>query len=86
MLLPPIEILSCPNKQNLLHSNLFLQLLRAGTFLNTSSCPVLQMEVSLSDGKDITDADKRQINKDLRLFLQPVRERLLKFEQELKDR
>lgn len=49
-------------------------------------CPVLQMEVQLSEGKDLEVADKQQINKDVELFLQPIRERLLKFEQELKDR
>ncbi|RWR84213.1 Activator of Hsp90 ATPase [Cinnamomum micranthum f. kanehirae] len=46
----------------------------------------LQMEVQLSKGKDLEVADKQQINKDVKLFLQPIRERLLKFEQELKDR
>eukprot|EP00268_Persea_americana_P026750 TRINITY_DN2622_c0_g1_i2.p1 TRINITY_DN2622_c0_g1~~TRINITY_DN2622_c0_g1_i2.p1 ORF type:complete len:195 (+),score=32.37 TRINITY_DN2622_c0_g1_i2:421-1005(+) len=46
----------------------------------------LQMEVQLSEGKDLEVADKQQINKDVKLFLQPIRGRLLKFEQELKDR
>lgn len=42
----------------------------------------LQMEIRLSDGKDLP----QQINQDLKLFLQPIREKLLQFEQELKDR
>ncbi|EEF34570.1 conserved hypothetical protein [Ricinus communis] len=46
----------------------------------------LQMEVRLSDEKDLLQEDKLQINQDLKLFLQPVREKLLQFEQELKDR
>ncbi|XP_002527818.2 uncharacterized protein LOC8262550 isoform X1 [Ricinus communis] len=46
----------------------------------------LQMEVRLSDEKDLLQEDKLQINQDLKLFLQSVREKLLQFEQELKDR
>ncbi|XVF69825.1 hypothetical protein PTKIN_Ptkin11bG0112200 [Pterospermum kingtungense] len=46
----------------------------------------LQMEVQLSDEKDILQKDKQQIIQDLKLFLQPVREKLLQFEQELKGR
>ncbi|KDP27762.1 hypothetical protein JCGZ_19791 [Jatropha curcas] len=46
----------------------------------------LQMEVRLSDEKDLPQQDKQQINRDLKLFLKPVREKLLQFEQELKDR
>lgn len=45
----------------------------------------LQMEVRLSDEKDLPQQDKLQINRDLKLFLQPVREKLLQFERELKD-
>ncbi|GMJ01535.1 hypothetical protein like AT5G58110 [Hibiscus trionum] len=47
----------------------------------------LQMEVKLSEEKDFVQQDKRQIIQDLKkLFLQPVREKLLQFEQELKER
>lgn len=46
----------------------------------------LQMEVQLSEEKDILQQDKQQIIHGLKLFLQPVREKLLQFEQELKDR
>ncbi|BBG92305.1 chaperone-binding protein [Prunus dulcis] len=44
-----------------------------------------QMEVRLSEEKDILRQDKLRVSKDLKLFLQPVREKLLQFEQELKD-
>ncbi|XP_065847178.1 uncharacterized protein [Euphorbia lathyris] len=47
----------------------------------------LQMEIQLSSGeKDLLQQDKLRIKQDLKLFLQPVREKLLRFEQELKDR
>ncbi|KAL2330431.1 hypothetical protein Fmac_018012 [Flemingia macrophylla] len=46
----------------------------------------LQMEVRLSETRDILHEYKTQICKDLRLFLQPVREKLLQFEEELRDR
>ncbi|KAL4384004.1 hypothetical protein GQ457_15G029430 [Hibiscus cannabinus] len=47
----------------------------------------LQMEVKLSEEKDFVQQDKVQIIQDLKkLFLQPVREKLHQFEQELKDR
>jgi len=46
----------------------------------------LQVEVRLSEARDILHQDKTQICNDLKLFLQPVREKLLQFEQELKDR
>ncbi|XWS52344.1 hypothetical protein CRYUN_Cryun11dG0059900 [Craigia yunnanensis] len=46
----------------------------------------LQMEVQLSEEKDFLQQDKLQIIQDLKLFLQPIREKLLQFEQELKDR
>ncbi|KAJ4709117.1 Activator of Hsp90 ATPase [Melia azedarach] len=46
----------------------------------------LQMQVRLSEDKDLSKEDKLQINQDLKLFLQPVREKLLQFELELKDR
>ncbi|KAF9663037.1 hypothetical protein SADUNF_Sadunf18G0116600 [Salix dunnii] len=46
----------------------------------------LQMQVRLSDEKDLSQQDKLQISQDLKLFRQPVHEKLLQFEQELKDR
>ncbi|XP_021899167.1 uncharacterized protein LOC110815624 [Carica papaya] len=46
----------------------------------------LQMEVRISEEKELLQEDKARINKDLKLFLQPVREKLYQFEQELKDR
>ncbi|XP_021276855.1 uncharacterized protein LOC110411147 [Herrania umbratica] len=46
----------------------------------------LQMEVQLSEEKDLLQQDKLQVIQDLKLFLQPIREKLLQFEQELKDR
>jgi len=46
----------------------------------------LQMEVRLSEEKDLLQQDKLRICQDLMLFLQPVREKLLQFEQEVKDR
>ena len=45
-----------------------------------------QVEVRLSETSDLLHQDKVQIKEDLKLFLQPVREKLLQFEQELKDR
>jgi hypothetical protein len=44
------------------------------------------MQVRLSDEKDLSRQDMLQISQDLKLFLQPVREQLLQFKQELKDR
>lgn len=44
------------------------------------------MEVRLSEEKDLVHQDKLQVSQNLKLFLQPVREKLLQFEQELKDR
>ncbi|GLT80326.1 hypothetical protein SLA2020_517720 [Shorea laevis] len=46
----------------------------------------LQIEVQLTEEKDLLQQDKLQIIQDMKKFLQPVREKLLKFEQELKDR
>ncbi|CAI0553460.1 unnamed protein product [Linum tenue] len=46
----------------------------------------LQFEVRLSDTKDMSQQNKQRISKDLKSFLEPVREKLLQFEQELKDR
>lgn len=47
---------------------------------------VLQLEVRISDEKDLSQQDRLRISEDLKLFLQPVREKLLQFEEELKDR
>lgn len=45
------------------------------------------MAVQVSEEKDFVQQDKLQIIQDLKKrFLQPVREKLLQFEQELKDR
>lgn len=44
------------------------------------------MEVRLSEEKDLVHQDTLQVSQNLKLFLQPVREKLLQFEQELKDR
>lgn len=46
----------------------------------------LQMDVRLSEEKDLLAEDKLQICQDLKRFLQPVREKLVQFEQELKER
>ncbi|XP_043714226.1 uncharacterized protein LOC122662611 [Telopea speciosissima] len=46
----------------------------------------LQMEVKVGEGTDLVQQDTTQISKDLRRFLEPIREKLLQFEQELKDR
>ncbi|KAH7572480.1 hypothetical protein ACOSP7_015651 [Xanthoceras sorbifolium] len=46
----------------------------------------LQMQVRLSEEKDLLQPDRLQITQDLKLFLLPVREKLLQFEQELRDR
>lgn len=45
-----------------------------------------QMDVRLSEEKDLLAEDKLQICQDLKRFLQPVREKLVQFEQELKER
>lgn len=46
----------------------------------------LQIQAKLSEDKDLLEQDKRRIIEDLKLFLQPLREKLHQFEQELKDR
>lgn len=45
-----------------------------------------QMEVRMSEDKDLPHQNKLRICQDLMLFLRPVREKLLQFEQEIKDR
>lgn len=46
----------------------------------------LQIIVRLSEEKDLQQDDKQRIMKDLKQFLQPLREKLNQFEQELKYR
>ncbi|XP_042050933.1 uncharacterized protein LOC121796216 [Salvia splendens] len=45
----------------------------------------LEIQVKLREDKDVQPQAKQQILKDLNLFLQPLREHLLRFEEELKD-
>ncbi|KAL2229201.1 UNVERIFIED_CONTAM: hypothetical protein Sindi_1899800 [Sesamum indicum] len=47
---------------------------------------ILQIQVKLIEDKDIPQEERQQICQDLRLFLQPLREKLLQFEEELKAR
>ncbi|GKV20540.1 hypothetical protein SLEP1_g30642 [Rubroshorea leprosula] len=44
------------------------------------------MEVRLNEEQDLLQQVKLQIIQDMKQFLKPVREKLLQFEQELKDR
>ncbi|KAI3447272.1 hypothetical protein Pfo_003937 [Paulownia fortunei] len=46
----------------------------------------LQIQVNLSEDKDVPQEGQQQISQDLKLFLQPLREKLLQFEEELKAR
>ncbi|KAG6428518.1 hypothetical protein SASPL_112770 [Salvia splendens] len=46
----------------------------------------LEIQVKLREDKDVQPQAKQQILKDLKLFLQPLREHLLRFEEELKGR
>ncbi|XP_047307984.1 uncharacterized protein LOC124911530 [Impatiens glandulifera] len=46
----------------------------------------LQIETRLSEEKDLIHQEKVKISHDLKLFLQPLREKLHQFEQELKER
>ncbi|KAJ8753239.1 hypothetical protein K2173_017851 [Erythroxylum novogranatense] len=46
----------------------------------------LQMDVRLSDDKDLLQQDKVRIRQDLKLFLKPIREKLVQFERELIER
>ncbi|KAL3625240.1 hypothetical protein CASFOL_030694 [Castilleja foliolosa] len=46
----------------------------------------LQIEVKLGDTKDIPQVEQKRIIQDLKLYLQPLREKLLQFEEELKGR
>ncbi|KAL6977931.1 glucan endo-1,3-beta-D-glucosidase, partial [Sarracenia purpurea var. burkii] len=56
------------------------QLMKNGGWMNG------KFEVRLSEEKDLKYQDKLKIHQDLKLFLQPVREKLLQFEEELKER
>ncbi|KAK4414925.1 hypothetical protein Salat_2599500 [Sesamum alatum] len=46
----------------------------------------LQIEVKLSEDKDVAAQDKQRIVQDLKSFLRPLKEKLLQFEEELKAR
>ncbi|XP_066378386.1 uncharacterized protein [Miscanthus floridulus] len=46
----------------------------------------LEVNVTLSDAKDLSSDDQAQICKDMKSFLSPIQEKLLEFEKELKDR
>ncbi|CAD6338413.1 unnamed protein product [Miscanthus lutarioriparius] len=46
----------------------------------------LEVNVTLSDAKDLSSDDKAQICKDMKSFLSPIQEKLREFEKELKDR
>ncbi|KAG8373892.1 hypothetical protein BUALT_Bualt11G0072500 [Buddleja alternifolia] len=46
----------------------------------------LQIQVKLSEEKDVPQQDQSRISQDLKLFLEPLREKLLQFENELKAR
>lgn len=46
----------------------------------------LEVQIRFSDDKDLSSDDKAQICKDLKSFLAPIREKLCKFEEELKAR
>lgn len=47
---------------------------------------ILQVQVKISEDKDVPPQEKKQIIQDLKSFLQPLRKVLLQFEEELKDR
>lgn len=46
----------------------------------------LEVTVKINEGKDLQQQDKQGISQDLKSFVQPIREKLLQFEQELKER
>ncbi|KAK4382850.1 hypothetical protein Sango_2833700 [Sesamum angolense] len=45
---------------------------------------ILQIQVKLIEDKDIPQEERQRISQDLRLFWQPLQEKLLQFEEELK--
>lgn len=46
----------------------------------------LEVTVKINEGKDLQQQDKQGISQDLKSLVQPIREKLLQFEQELKER
>ncbi|KAJ8451267.1 hypothetical protein Cgig2_014039 [Carnegiea gigantea] len=46
----------------------------------------LEVTVKINEGKDLQQQDKQGISQDLKSFVQPLREKLLQFEQELRER
>lgn len=46
----------------------------------------LEVSVKISEGKDLSHQEKQSISQDLKSFLKPIREKLLQFEQELRER
>ena len=54
--------------------------------LSCLSFVLFQVNVTLSDAKDLSSDDKAQICKDMKSFLSPIQEKLREFEKELKDR
>lgn len=46
----------------------------------------LQVEVKVNDENDLVHQDKQRIRQDMKMFLKPLREKLLEFEAELKER
>ncbi|KAL2896623.1 hypothetical protein RDABS01_038407 [Bienertia sinuspersici] len=46
----------------------------------------LEVKVKINEGNELPHLDKQSISKDLKCFLQPLREKLSQFEQELKQR
>ncbi|KAK9097646.1 hypothetical protein Syun_024691 [Stephania yunnanensis] len=46
----------------------------------------LQVDVQMSEDKDVGEEDKMRIAQDLKIFLQPIRGKLLQFEDEIKYR
>lgn len=55
-------------------------------FLKAVQSGCLQVNVKINEGKDLAQQYKQSITQDLKSFLQPVREKLSQFEQELKER
>ncbi|CAN0838979.1 hypothetical protein LINGRAHAP2_LOCUS2449 [Linum grandiflorum] len=46
----------------------------------------LQFEVRFNDTKELSQQEKQRINRDVKSFMEPVREKLSQFEQELRER
>ncbi|GKB71122.1 activator of HSP90 ATPase, partial [Tanacetum coccineum] len=45
----------------------------------------LQIEAKLTDDKELLHQDKQRIRQDMKMFLKPIREKLLEFEAKLKE-